>query len=79
MKIIYKDITPHIEALKELGRIAIIAAIPILIDGLSAGQIDWHLVSSGMLIAVLRGIDKYAHLETKAGSTKIVTKLKIPF
>lgn len=72
MKITYEDIKPLTEALKELGRIAMIAIIPIVIDGLSAGEVNWTLVISSGLIAVLRAVDKYLHLEGKVeGNDKL--------
>ena len=78
-KLTYIDVVPYIEALKEMGRIAVLAMIPILIDGLASGQINWQLVLSAALIAVLRAVDKYAHLETKSGETDLISKVKLPF
>jgi len=78
-KLTYENVVPIIEALKELGRVAVIAMIPILIDGLSRGEINWSLVASAGMIAVLRGIDKYAHLESKGGDESLVSKLQLPF
>ena len=78
-KLTYENVVPYVEALKELGRVAVIAMIPILIDGISAGEVNWSLVASAGMIALLRALDKLAHLETKDGETGIVSKLKLPF
>ena len=78
-KLTYENVVPIIEAMKELGRVAVIAMIPILIDGLSAGEINGSLVASAGMIAVLRCIDKYAHLESKGGDTSVISKLQLPF
>ena len=50
-----------VKALMEMGRVALIAAIPILIDGLSNNLIDWKLIGISAIIAVLRFVDKYLH------------------
>ena len=52
---------PLLEGLTELGRIALIAIIPIMIDGLLKGIIDWRLIGISALIAVLKAIDKFLH------------------
>lgn len=72
-KITYTNVKPYIESLKELGRVAIIACIPILIDGLSAGEINWRLVLSGGIIALLRALDKLLHLEGKIEGNDLLT------
>lgn len=69
----YKNVEPILEAGKELARVAIIAAIPVLIDGLSAGRINWQLVASCGLIAMLRGLDKLLHLEGKVTGNSLLT------
>lgn len=52
-----------LEGLKELIRTGLIAAIPVLIDGLGAGVVDWKLVAISGTIAILRGLDKLLHTE----------------
>lgn len=52
-----------ISAVQELLRTGIIAAIPVLIDGLSAGEMNWRLVGVAAAIAVLRALDKLLHKE----------------
>lgn len=49
------------EALLEMGRVMVLAAIPLLIDGLSKNMIDWRLVAVSVAIAGLRFIDKLLH------------------
>jgi hypothetical protein len=73
VKITYTDVKPAIEALKELGRIAVIAMVPIIIDGLTAGAINWTLVVSSGMIAGLRAIDKFLHLEGKIEGNDALT------
>lgn len=73
MKITYTNVKPVLEALKELGRVAVIACIPILIDGLSAGEINWRLVISGGIIALLKSLDKLLHLEGKVEGNDLLT------
>lgn len=50
-----------IEGIKELLRTGVLAAIPVLIDGLSKGQVDFRLAGIAFAIAVLRAIDKVLH------------------
>lgn len=50
-----------IEALKELARVALMAAIPLLIQGLQHSEINWQAVGVASVIAVLRTVDKYLH------------------
>jgi hypothetical protein len=50
-----------LEGLKELARIMVLAAVPILIDGLQAGRVNWDLVGVAVAIAGLKFVDKVAH------------------
>lgn len=50
-----------IEAVKELLRVAVIAMIPILIEGLQSGSINTRLVLVAGSIAILRSVDKFLH------------------
>lgn len=61
-----------VEAIKELMRVGIIAALPLVIDGLSKGALDLKLVGIAALIAVLRAVDKYVHEEPKIKSDGII-------
>jgi hypothetical protein len=51
-----------IEAGKEFLRVVVLAIIPLLIDGLSKGYMEWSLIWITGAIAGLRFIDKYLHL-----------------
>jgi hypothetical protein len=52
-----------ISAVQELLRTAILAVIPVLVDGLNRGEIDWRLASVAGLIALLRGVEKFLYKE----------------
>jgi hypothetical protein len=58
------------EALKELGRVALIAVIPVLIDSLQKNQIDFKTILIVAIIAILRSVEKYYF---KVGSGNAVT------
>jgi hypothetical protein len=53
--------SPIIEGLKQAGRVALIAVIPLVIAGLQAGSVDWKAVAIAAGIAFLAGIDKWLH------------------
>ncbi len=73
-KLTYENVQPYVEALKEVARIAILSAIPILIDGISQGKVNWTLVVSAVMISALRGVDKLLHLEGKALGNNTLTR-----
>lgn len=51
-----------VEGIKEIVRTALIAAIPVVIDALSSPLgVDWKAVGLAIVIAVLRGLDKWGH------------------
>lgn len=50
-----------IEGLKELMRTGFIAVIPLVIDGLTAGVVNWRVIGIAGAIAVLRAFDKWLH------------------
>lgn len=50
-----------IEALKELGRVIVLAIIPITIESLSAGELNYKLIAITGAIAGLRAMDKLLH------------------
>lgn len=56
-----------IEGIKELLRTGILAAIPVIIDGLTKGAVDFRLAGVAFAIAVLRAVDKVLH-EYKVGT-----------
>ena len=49
------------EAIKEGLRVMVLAVIPLLIDSLAKGSIDWNLIAVAGLIALLRFIDSWLH------------------
>jgi len=51
-----------LEALKELGRVALIAALPILISQFETGKVDWRVIGIAGIVAVLKAVDKGLHL-----------------
>jgi len=63
-----------IEAIKEAGRVLVLAIIPVLIDSLSKGSIDWKLVAVTGAIALLRFIDKFLHENAPEGEAGGLTR-----
>lgn len=49
------------KALLEMGRIMAIAAIPLLVDGLTQGMINWRVIAIAVVIAGLKFWDKLLH------------------
>jgi hypothetical protein len=49
------------KALLELGRVVIIAVLPIIITSVEQGKIDWKVIGIAAIIATLKGIDKFIH------------------
>jgi hypothetical protein len=74
MKITYTDVKPVVEALKEFGRIALLAVIPMLIDQLSSGVIQWKAILVVGAIAVLKAVDKFIHLKGKVEDNATLTR-----
>lgn len=46
---------------KEALRVMVLAAIPIVIDGITQGKINWTLVIGSAVIAGLRALEKVLH------------------
>lgn len=61
-----------IEAAKEVGRMALLAALPIVIDSLANNTFSWRVTSVAVLIAVLRAIDKYIHESPRTKANGLV-------
>lgn len=60
------DITAIKEGFKELLRTALMAMVPLLISQIqSPYSIDWRAVGIAGVIAILSGIDKWAHKAEK--------------
>lgn len=64
-KIVYEDVKPVVEAMKEGARVVALAIIPLLIEGLSQGGINWRSVGVVAAVTALRVIDKWLHLVGK--------------
>jgi hypothetical protein len=60
------------EAVKELFRVIAIAVIPVVIDSLQQGKVDYRTLLVVAVIAGLKSIDKYLH---KIDSDNLVTNL----
>jgi len=63
-----------VESVKELGRVALIAIIPVLIPQLESGKIDWKVVAIAGAIAVLKAIDKGIHVYGVEKDNESLTK-----
>jgi len=50
-----------IKALLEMGRLIVLAVIPVAIPMVEAAKIDWKLILIVAVVTLLRGIDKYLH------------------
>jgi hypothetical protein len=68
-----------IESGKELGRVALIAILPILIAQLESGKIDWKIVGIAGAIAILKAIDKGIHVYGKAKKNTSLEKGLVRF
>jgi hypothetical protein len=73
MKVTYENVKPLVEALKEFGRIGLLAVIPVVIEQLSEGKFEWRAVFVVGAIAVLRGVDKFMHLTGKVEGNETLT------
>lgn len=49
------------EAGKELLRVVLIAVVPVLIDSLTKGSVDYRVILTVAGVAVLRSIERYLH------------------
>jgi hypothetical protein len=50
-----------IEGLKQVGRVIVVAILPILITSLQASTFDWKSTGIAVAVAALMGIDKWVH------------------
>jgi hypothetical protein len=62
-----------IEGGKEILRMSLISVLPVLISAIELGKVDYRVILITFVIAVLKGIDKYLHLE------EVVTPLDLKF
>lgn len=63
-----------LEALKEMGRVIVLAVIPVVIDCFAKGVIDWKLIAVTGFIALLRFLDKFLHETAPAGTAGGLTR-----
>lgn len=54
-------IQPLIKALKQAGRIVLVAVIPLIVNQLQSETFDWKGIAITGAIALLMAIDKYLH------------------
>ena len=62
------------EAIKEFGRIVVLAVVPVLIAGLEGSGVSFKTVAIVGALALLRAIDRYLH---KVGKEKGSDKLSL--
>ena len=67
-----KDVV--VETVKELLRVALLAVIPVAVDGLSTGEVNWRLILIAGAIAALRALDKFLHLWGKESEDKTLMR-----
>jgi hypothetical protein len=63
-----------IESLKELGRVMVLAIIPIMIDALTSDKFDTRVLLVTAAIAGLRFVDKLLHLHEPEGTSGGLTR-----
>jgi len=63
-----------IEALKEAGRVVVLAVVPVLIASLEAKTFDWVSIGVVAGVALLRFIDKYLHEKAPEGESGGLTR-----
>ena len=63
-----------LEALKEAGRVVVIAIIPVAIPMINDWTIDWKMLATVGAITLLRFIDKYMHLQAPEGESRGLTR-----
>lgn len=59
---------------QELLRVILLAVIPVLITGVENGVVDWRIVGTVALLAVLRFADKLVHAWGKETDNKLMIK-----
>jgi hypothetical protein len=62
------------EALKELGRVALLAVLPVIISSIESNNFDYKLILVVAGVAVLRALDKYLHLQAPDGVSGGLTR-----
>jgi hypothetical protein len=70
-----KELKALIEAGREALRLVVIAAVPLVADGLNKGAVDWRGVLVVSAIVLLRFVEKYAYENGKAGTLNPISKV----
>jgi len=65
---------PLIDAIKEFLRIALIAALPMLIVQLESGESSWQSILLVIVIALLKALDEFLHEKGKLEENENLTK-----
>lgn len=63
-----------VSALKEMGRVLVLAIIPVVIPMFESWSVDWRVIATVGAIAVLRFIDKYLHENSPEGVSGGLTR-----
>jgi hypothetical protein len=63
-----------IEALKEAGRVVVIAIIPVVIPMLNDWAVDWRVIATVGAITLLRFLDKFLHENAPEGTAGGLTR-----
>lgn len=50
-----------LEAVKELARVSLLAALPVIYTSLEAGVVDFRAIGIAVAVAVLRAVDRFIH------------------
>jgi hypothetical protein len=50
-----------LEGLKQFGRVALFAALPVIVSSLQEGSFDWKVTGLAVFVAVLAAVDKWVH------------------
>lgn len=66
--------TALINALQELARVVLLAIVPVAITGVENGSVDWKVLGTVALLAVLRFVDKLLHEWGKVNDNKLMIK-----
>ena len=66
--------SPLGKAIKEVGRVVVLAVLPILIANLESGVFDWRLIAVTAGLALLKAIDKFFHEIGKNEGDEVLIK-----
>jgi hypothetical protein len=63
-----------VEALKEAGRVVVIAIIPVVVPMITNWVIDWKVIATVGAITLLRFLDKFLHENAPEGTAGGLTR-----